>query len=79
MHSTDYQLCDRLLEIEWTINGKSVAKRLAVRQIQIAPLVADLEAWMQADQVNLSRHAPLNQAVDCTLIPIYPAGIGPDR
>ena len=35
---------DRLFDIERTINGLGIDERLAVRQAQSAPLVAELEA-----------------------------------
>ena len=39
----------------------------AVRQRDIAPLVAALEAWMRAERAKLSRHNDLAQAMDYML------------
>jgi hypothetical protein len=48
---------DAIFAIEREINGHSAAERLAVRQARIVPLIAELEAWMRAERVRLSRHA----------------------
>ncbi len=61
------QRIDALFEIERAINGRSIAERLAVRQTQSAPLVAELEAWLRAERANLSRHAPVAKAMDYML------------
>src|SRR4051794_23634892 len=58
---------DAIFAIEREINGHSAAERLAVRQARIAPLVAELEAWMRAERVRLSRHAETAKAIDYML------------
>ena len=35
------------LTIEREINGRPIEQRLALRRERVAPLVADLEAWMR--------------------------------
>ena len=49
------------------INGNPAPERLAVRQRDIAPLVAAREAWMRAERAKLSRHNDLAQAMDYML------------
>jgi transposase len=61
------QRIDALFEIERAINGKSAAERLAVRQESSAGLVADLESWMRAERVKLSRHNDVAKAMDYML------------
>jgi transposase len=56
-----------ILAAEAAINGKPAAERLAVRQREIAPLVAALEAWRHAERAKLSRHNDLTQAMDYML------------
>lgn len=58
---------DALFEIERGINGKSVDERRAVRQELSAPLIADLETWMQAERPKLSRGSDLAKAMDYML------------
>jgi transposase len=58
---------DAIFAAEAAINGKPAAERLAVRQRDIAPLVAALEAWMRAERAKLSRHNDLAQAMDYML------------
>jgi transposase len=58
---------DAIFAIEREINGHSAAERLAVRQARIVPLVAELEAWMRAERVRLSRHAETAKAIDYML------------
>src|SRR3954454_4362814 len=53
--------------IEREINGRSAAERLAHRQTRIALLIAELEAWMRAERVRLSRHAETAKAIDYML------------
>ena len=38
---------DAIFDAERAINGLPAAERLALRQNQVAPLVADLETWMR--------------------------------
>jgi transposase len=58
---------DAIFAAEAAINSKPAAERLAVRQRDIAPLVAALEAWMRAERAKLSRHNDLAQAMDYML------------
>jgi transposase len=58
---------DELFAIERTINGLSEGDRLAVRQRESKPVVADLEAWMRAERARLSRHAETAKAIDYML------------
>ncbi len=58
---------DAVFDAERAINGHEVAARLAVRQKEIAPLVADLEAWIRRERAGLSRHAPVAKAMDYML------------
>src|ERR1051325_10366727 len=58
---------DAIFAIEREINGHSAAERLAVRQARIVPLIAELETWMRAEHVRLSRHAETAKAIDYML------------
>ena len=58
---------DVIFEHERAINGRSASERLAYRQEHVAPLVADLEAWMRAERAKLTRHAPVAKALDYQL------------
>jgi len=58
------QQIDAIFAAESAINGKPAAERLAVRQRDIAPLVAALEAWVRAERAKLSRHNDLAQGMD---------------
>jgi hypothetical protein len=58
---------DAIFAAEAAINGKLAAERLAVRQRDIAPLLAALEAWVRAERAKLSRHNDLAQAIDYML------------
>jgi len=58
---------DAIFDAERAINGHDADARLAVRQVEIAPLVADLEAWMRRERARLSRHAPVAKAMDYML------------
>ena len=58
---------DAIFEAERAINGSPAADRLAARQQTIAPLVAELHDWMQAERPRLSRHAPVAKAMDYML------------
>jgi transposase len=55
---------DALFEIERSINGKSPAGRLAVRQNLSRPLVEDLEVYMRAQLDRLSRGHDLAKAIN---------------
>jgi transposase len=58
---------DAIFAAERAINGMPAEQRLAVRQRQIAPLVAELEAWMREQRARLSRHAEVAKAMDYML------------
>jgi len=58
---------DALFDLERAINGADAALRLAVRQADAAPLVAELERWMRAERERLSRHAPVAKAMNYML------------
>ena len=58
---------DALFEIERAINGLDADQRLAARQTQCAPLVAELEVWMREERAKLSRHAEVAKAMDYML------------
>ncbi len=61
------QRIDPLFEIERSINGRSAAQRLAVRQELSAPLVANLETWMREQRAKLSRGNDVARAMDYML------------
>jgi len=61
------QRIDEIFAIERTINGQPAGDRLAVRQRDSKPIVADLETWMRAERARLSRHAATAQAIDYML------------
>ena len=58
---------DALFEIERSINGKSPAERLVVRQRLSRPLVEDLEVYMRAQLDRLSRGHDLAKAINYIL------------
>jgi transposase len=58
---------DAIFAIEREIKGHSAAERLGVRRARIAPLIAELETWMRAERVRLSRHAETAKAIDYML------------
>ncbi len=58
---------DAIFAAERTINGLPSEQRMAVRQTQIAPLVAELEAWMREQRARMSRHAEVAKAMDYML------------
>ncbi|MFK4048185.1 IS66 family transposase [Roseomonas mucosa] len=58
---------DRVFDAERTVNGCSAANRLLHRQGVVAPLVADLHAWMLETRSRLSRHNDLAKALDYAL------------
>ncbi len=59
------QRIDAIFDLERAVNG--AAARLELRRQKIAPLVADLEAWMRAERARLSRHAPVAKAMNYML------------
>jgi transposase len=58
---------DAVFDLERAINGAEAGRRLAVRQVEAAPLVADLERWMRTERERLSRHAPVAKAMSYML------------
>jgi transposase len=58
---------DELFAVERRINGLSAGERMAVRQRESRPIVADLEGWMRRERARLSRHAETAQAIDYML------------
>ena len=58
---------DRVFDAEREVNGLPAADRLAHRQTVVAPLVADLHAWMLETRGRLSRHNDLAKALDYAL------------
>jgi transposase len=58
---------DAIFDIEREINGRSADERLALRRARVAPLVAELEAWMRAQRAKLSRHSDVAKAMDYML------------
>ncbi|CAN2532682.1 IS66+family+transposase+IS66 [Methylocapsa aurea] len=58
---------DAIFDIEREINGRPAAERLAIRRERVAPLVAELEAWMRGERARLSRHAEVAKAMDYML------------
>jgi transposase len=58
---------DAIFAIEREINGHAAAKRRAVRQARVAPLVGELEGWIRAERSRLSRHAETAKAIDYML------------
>lgn len=58
---------DDIFAIEREINGRIADERLAARQSQTEPLVAELEGWMRAERARLSRHADVAKAMDYML------------
>jgi len=61
------QRIDDIFAIERRINGQSAGDRLAVREKETKPIVADLEKWMRAERARVSRHAGTAQAIDYML------------
>jgi len=58
---------DALFEIERSINGKSAAERVAVRQKLSRPLVEDLQVYMREQAARLSRGHDLVKAINYIL------------
>jgi transposase len=58
---------DAVFDIERDINGKSAAERLAIRQKNSVPLVAELETWMRHERAKFSRHNDVAKAMDYML------------
>ena len=58
------RLIDALFAIEREINGKSPLERLAVRQAKSAPIIAELEVWLQETRAQLTRDHDIVKAVN---------------
>lgn len=58
---------DRVFDAERAVNGCPAADRLLHRRTVVAPLVADLHAWMLETRSGLSRHNDLAKALDYAL------------
>jgi transposase len=58
---------DAIFAVERELIGLPAAQRLAARQGQVVPLVADLERWMRGERGRLSRHSDVAKAMDYTL------------
>jgi transposase len=61
------QRIDAIFAWERSINGLPPDRRLAVRQVEVAPLVESLRTWMAQERARLSRHAEVAQAMDYML------------
>jgi transposase len=61
------QRIDDIFAIERRINGLPAGDRLAVRQRDSQPVVADLRKWMRTERARLSRHAETARAIDYML------------
>ena len=61
------QRIDRIFEVERGINGTSADSRRDARTHLAAPLVAELETWIQGNRAKLSRHDPVAKAMDYML------------
>ncbi len=58
---------DAIFDAERTVNGQPTVQRLAIRQAQIAPVVAELGTWMREQRGRMSRHAEVGKAMDYML------------
>jgi transposase len=58
---------DELFAVERAINGHPAEERLAVRQQRAKPLVAELEAWLRAQQARVSRKSEPGKAISYAL------------
>ncbi len=58
---------DLIFDTEREINGLAADKRLELRRVHVAPLVAELEGWMRAERARLSRHNDVAKAMDYML------------
>ena len=58
---------DALFDLERPINGLAADERLRVRQMDGAPLVTALEAWLRQERSRLSRAASVAQPIDYML------------
>ena len=58
---------DAIFDVERTLNGLPAEQRLAIRQMQVAPLVNELETWMRSERTKMSRHSEVARAMDYML------------
>ena len=58
---------DAIFAIERALIGLPTGQRLAARQVQVVPLVAELELWMRGERARLSRHSDVAKAMDYML------------
>jgi transposase len=58
---------DRVFDAEREVTGRPISERLAHRKAVVAPLVADLHAWMLDTRGKMSRHNDLAKALDYAL------------
>jgi transposase len=58
---------DRVFDADREVTGKDTSERLAHRAAVVAPLVADLHAWMVEVRGKMSRHNDLAKALDYAL------------
>src|SRR5215213_7350589 len=58
---------DELFKVECEINGKTAEERLAVREERAKPLVAELEVWLRAQHMRVSRKAEIGKAIGYAL------------
>lgn len=58
---------DAVFDLERDINGKPPDDRLAARKEHVAPLVAELEAWMRAERARVSGKSDIGKAMDYML------------
>jgi transposase len=56
---------DLIFDAERALNVAD--KRLDLRRIHVAPLVADLESWLRTERAKLSRHNDVANAMDYML------------
>jgi transposase len=54
---------DEMFAIEREINGRPAEERLAARACRAKPLVTELEAWLRAQHVRLSRKSEIGKAI----------------
>jgi pyruvate dehydrogenase complex dehydrogenase (E1) component len=61
------QKLDALFAIERDINGKNPAERLAARKELSAPLMEELQAWLNAQLAKVSRNHDVAKAINYML------------
>jgi hypothetical protein len=58
---------DAIFLAERAINGAAPQQRLAIRQTEIKPLVAELHLWMRAERERVSAKSAIAKAMDYML------------